>query len=113
MWPNLSGQNMRSHHAGRMAAGGKLLAGPQYAVRQTDHLLAAGLVQVDAALVEVLQEEAGHVPVHLRLGEAVAALHTLLQRRVDTNMGVQLFHQSTAIKMKILYQFTCTGNQNR
>ncbi len=47
---------MGADHAGLMAARGKLLTGAQDAVRQLNHLLAAPSVQVNTALVEVLQK---------------------------------------------------------
>jgi hypothetical protein len=56
MSANAGGQDVSADHAGLMAARGKLLPGAQDAVRQLNHLLPAASVQVNAALVEVLQQ---------------------------------------------------------
>jgi hypothetical protein len=56
MTANAGGQDVSADNAGLMAARGKLLPGAQDAVRQLNHLLPAASVQVNAALVEVLQK---------------------------------------------------------
>jgi hypothetical protein len=56
MTANAGWQDVSADHAGLMTACGKLLPGAQDAVRQLNHLLAAPSVQVNAALVEVLQQ---------------------------------------------------------
>jgi hypothetical protein len=55
MTANAGWQDVCADHAGLMTARGKLLAGAQDAVRQLNHLLAAASVQVNTALMEVLQ----------------------------------------------------------
>ena len=79
-----------------MASGRKLLTSAKYAIGEADYFVAAGLIQVYAALVKVLQEEASYVPVHLGLGVAVPGPHTFLEGGVDAHMGVQLLYQGTA-----------------
>ena len=56
MTANAGWQDVCADHAGLMTARGKLLAGAQDAVRQLNHLLPAPSVQVNAALVEILQQ---------------------------------------------------------
>jgi hypothetical protein len=56
MTANAGGKDVSADHAWLMAARGKLLPGAQDAVRELNHLLAAPSVQVNAALVEVLEQ---------------------------------------------------------
>ena len=63
-----------------MSPGGELLADLEDAVVELDDHLARLVVQVDAGLQEVEQEEPRHVAVHVRLGERVALAHRFGQR---------------------------------
>lgn len=62
--------------------GRKCLAKLEDLVVKSYDLVSAGVVQVNATLLEVQEEQLGHVAVHLRLGERVR----LVQRHVPQSV---------------------------
>lgn len=62
-------------------------------VIELHHSISVCFGQVYSTLNEVLQEQFGHVLVHLGLRVHVSPLHGLLQPGEDAGVGVELLHQ--------------------
>ena len=81
------------------------------------YLTPSQLRQMDATLLEVLQEQLCHMLVHLCLRLQVSFLHTVLEGSVDAQVCVELLHQATdrdaSVSGRLLHHLLRVGQSHK